>query len=307
MGDRIRLSQSDKARGWIANTEYRVNDIQKDSVTLLDNQQQLLSLNRQQLKDSHWDYTYTSTGYNAQGATKPFVLDYELSFSKNITHQRSFYIALSRAGIHYMAYTDNKEALLNRLTHHPKNKWAALEVTGEMQRKSMNYSPSRPSNSIDRGPKNTTEKTMQWDVHDINQRLNEQAPQLLEKLLGAPKSQTGTHYQYSYSEHFGGDVGKGKGSLHIAVNGDKQGKWHCFKTGEGGYLLQLIQKNLQKAFADLGVKKIDCSKEFDPHFHEALMQVESTNHNPGQIVQVFEPGFTIRDLVIRHAKVSVAK
>ena len=71
--------------------------------------------------------------------------------------------------------------------------------------------------------------------------------------------------------------------------------------------LQLIQKNIQKVFADLGVNEIDCSKEFDPHFHEALMQIDSPDHNPGQIVKVFEPGFIIKDLVIRHAKVSVAK
>ncbi len=71
--------------------------------------------------------------------------------------------------------------------------------------------------------------------------------------------------------------------------------------------LQLIEKNMHKALTDLGVKEIDCSENFDPAFHEALMQVDSKDHQEGQIVQVFELGYTLKDMMIRHAKVSVAK
>ncbi len=72
-----------------------------------------------------------------------------------------------------------------------------------------------------------------------------------------------------------------------------------------GFLI--IQKKLKKNLADLDVKEIDCSGQFDPNFHEALMQVDLQDHKSGQIVQVFNPGYLFRDKVLRHAKVSVAK
>lgn len=69
---------------------------------------------------------------------------------------------------------------------------------------------------------------------------------------------------------------------------------------------ELIEKNLKKVLTDLGVEEIDCSGAFDPHYHEALMQTASDEHESGHIVQVLSRGYTYKDTVLRHAKVSVA-
>ena len=71
--------------------------------------------------------------------------------------------------------------------------------------------------------------------------------------------------------------------------------------------LALMQKNVDKTFSDLGVTEIDCSGEFDPGFHEAVVQVDSKDHESGEIVEVISKGYALNDQVIRHAKVSVAK
>ncbi|MCF7899383.1 nucleotide exchange factor GrpE [Candidatus Babeliales bacterium] len=70
---------------------------------------------------------------------------------------------------------------------------------------------------------------------------------------------------------------------------------------------ELIQKNLNKTMSDLGVKEMDCSGEFDPEFHEAVIQVDSDKHKTGEIVEVFVKGYMFKDRVLKHAKVSVAK
>ncbi len=70
---------------------------------------------------------------------------------------------------------------------------------------------------------------------------------------------------------------------------------------------KLIQKNWTKKISDLGVKEIDASGEFNPELHEALMQADSKDVESNHIVQCFEKGYTFKDKVIRHAKVSVAK
>jgi len=71
--------------------------------------------------------------------------------------------------------------------------------------------------------------------------------------------------------------------------------------------LELIKKNLDKTFKDLGVSEIDCSGKFDPNFHEALIEVDSPDHTSGDIVDVVNKGYMFKDKVVRHAKVSVAK
>ncbi len=71
--------------------------------------------------------------------------------------------------------------------------------------------------------------------------------------------------------------------------------------------LELVQKNLNKILKNLDIKEIDCSIDFDPELHEALIQVENNDLKSGQIAQVFNKGYTFNDRVIRHAKVSVAK
>jgi len=71
--------------------------------------------------------------------------------------------------------------------------------------------------------------------------------------------------------------------------------------------LELVYKSVTKTFKDLGVEPIDCSGEFDPDLHEALVSVDSPDHETGQIVDVITKGYTFHSHVIRHAKVSVAK
>ena len=59
---------------------------------------------------------------------------------------------------------------------------------------------------------------------------------------------------------------------------------------------------------DLGVKPIEAvGKEFDPNFHNAVMQVESEEYESGVVAQEFIRGYMYRDQVIRHSMVGVAQ
>lgn len=70
---------------------------------------------------------------------------------------------------------------------------------------------------------------------------------------------------------------------------------------------ELIHKALYEFLKNRDVQPIEQMKDFDPELHEALMQVESENHESGQIVQVLQRGFMFKGTVLRPAKVSVAK
>lgn len=69
-----------------------------------------------------------------------------------------------------------------------------------------------------------------------------------------------------------------------------------------------ILKQFTKQLEDLGVKPIEAvGKEFDPAYHNAVMQVESEEYEEGVVVQEFQKGYMYKDTVLRHSMVTVAK
>lgn len=61
-------------------------------------------------------------------------------------------------------------------------------------------------------------------------------------------------------------------------------------------------------FRRYGVTRIECEPGtvFDPNLHQAVMQQPDTKFEPGQVVQVLQPGFMIHDRVLRPTTVVVA-
>ena len=73
--------------------------------------------------------------------------------------------------------------------------------------------------------------------------------------------------------------------------------------------VQMTQKELMKAFEKHGIAQVKSVGEpLDPHVHQAMMEVEADDAHPsGTIIQELQPGYTIRDRLLRPAMVSVAK
>ncbi len=70
----------------------------------------------------------------------------------------------------------------------------------------------------------------------------------------------------------------------------------------------LIYKKLMSILEKQGLKEmIVKGEEFDPDKHQALMQVESDEHESGYITEEHLKGYTLNDKVIRHTQVLVAK
>ena len=71
--------------------------------------------------------------------------------------------------------------------------------------------------------------------------------------------------------------------------------------------IELTLDQFKKVFAKHGIELISMEEGFNPHFHEAVMQVESDEHESGEIVQVLQKGYKIKERVLRPAMVSIAK
>jgi molecular chaperone GrpE len=71
--------------------------------------------------------------------------------------------------------------------------------------------------------------------------------------------------------------------------------------------ITMVKNDVQKMLQSFGVKEVPTSGEFDPLYHEALMNVASQDQESGSIVTVLEKGYMVGDTVLRVAKVSVAE
>lgn len=69
-----------------------------------------------------------------------------------------------------------------------------------------------------------------------------------------------------------------------------------------------IYKQLMTELENIGVKPIEAvGQEFDPNFHNAVMQVESDEYESGVVAQELQKGYTYHDMVVRHSMVGVVQ
>jgi molecular chaperone GrpE len=68
--------------------------------------------------------------------------------------------------------------------------------------------------------------------------------------------------------------------------------------------IELTLKNMISTFEKHDISVVE-TVEFDPQVHNAVMQVQSENHENGQIVQVMQKGYMYKDRLLRPAMVSI--
>ena len=70
----------------------------------------------------------------------------------------------------------------------------------------------------------------------------------------------------------------------------------------------MTERELLNVLERYGIRRIDPRDEpFNPHLHQAVMEMQRTDVPAGTVVQVFQAGFMIEDRVLRPAMVAVAK
>jgi molecular chaperone GrpE len=93
-------------------------------------------------------------------------------------------------------------------------------------------------------------------------------------------------------------------NLERAVN-------HAEKVLDTGVLIEGIKLTLQQIHQTLnrfGLVPFDSvGKPFDPERHEAMLVVETDQHEPDQVVEEFQRGYLLNERLLRPATVSVSK
>ena len=71
---------------------------------------------------------------------------------------------------------------------------------------------------------------------------------------------------------------------------------------------EIIEKDVISTFNKNNIKQIDClNKKLDPNLHQAMMEIEDDQKEPGTIIQEVQKGFMIKDRLLRPSLVGVSK
>jgi molecular chaperone GrpE len=93
-------------------------------------------------------------------------------------------------------------------------------------------------------------------------------------------------------------------NLERAVN-------HAEKAADTGVLIEGVRLTIQQLLQALNKFGLSCfqsvGKPFDPAVHEAMLVVETDEHEPNQVVEEFQKGYLLNNRLLRPATVSVSK
>ncbi len=94
-----------------------------------------------------------------------------------------------------------------------------------------------------------------------------------------------------------------KDYLEMALQ-DQSGNFEALKMG-----VSMTLNELKKAFETTQIQEIQAEQGSapDPHRHQIMQEVESNEHNAGNIVSILKKGYTLHDRILRPSIVTVAK
>jgi molecular chaperone GrpE len=71
---------------------------------------------------------------------------------------------------------------------------------------------------------------------------------------------------------------------------------------------EMIYCQLKKVLEDAGLRRIEAKgKKLDPNQHEVLLGEETADKEDDTVLDELQPGYMLKDRVIRHSKVKIAK
>ncbi|QEZ88329.1 nucleotide exchange factor GrpE [Aliarcobacter cibarius] len=159
------------------------------------------------------------------------------------------------------------------------------------------------------------EATKEESLEDVIVRLEEELRQSEEKFLrvhadfeNIKKRLEREKYQaidYA-SEKFAKDLLTPLDTLEMALKSasvDMSADELLPKLKEG---IELTIKSFITTFEKHNITKVDTDGEFDPNVHNAVMQVDSSDHETGQIVSELQKGYMLKDRLLRPSMVSIA-
>lgn len=163
---------------------------------------------------------------------------------------------------------------------------AVEEATGEEAEAAVEEAPAEPT--LEEQLQACEEKYLRVhaDFENIKKRLEREKYQAID---------------YA-QEKFATDLLPVIDTLRLALQTEDAAAFDKLKEG-----VELTLDKLVKVFEKHGIEEVSGDGEFDPHCHEAVMQVPSEEHDENHVVQVLQTGYQYKERILRPAMVSICK
>ncbi len=168
----------------------------------------------------------------------------------------------------------------------------------EKNSSSENISETTETESMHNDEKETTE--LQSKIDELEEKLLRALAEAQNIQKRAEKEKTDIA-KYSISG-FAKDVLQIRDNLQLALNNSIENSGAIFDG------IKMTMSEMDKILERNGITIIKSLDErFNPNFHQAMIEIESDDKEPGIIVQVMQEGFMIHDRLLRPALVGVSK
>jgi len=72
--------------------------------------------------------------------------------------------------------------------------------------------------------------------------------------------------------------------------------------------IEIVKKDLASSFKKNGIDEIECiNKKFDPNYHQAMLELDSSDKEPGVVIQEMQKGYMMKGRLLRPSLVGVSK
>ena len=179
------------------------------------------------------------------------------------------------------------------------------EKTDDIQSTEANESVEDTNENNSESPENIIEK-LNEEIQDLKDQRLRAAAELENFRKRAEKDQADA-LKYGVS-NFAKEIINIKDNVERAqssISEDVRSNDAVKSVVEG---LDMIAQSAASTFEKIGIKKIESLNEkFDHNLHQAMMEIENDEVEPGTIVQELISGYTLHDRLLRPAMVGVSK
>ena len=179
------------------------------------------------------------------------------------------------------------------------------EITDDAQSNETNESAEDSNENNSDSPENIIEK-LNEEIQDLKDQRLRAAAELENFRKRAEKDQADA-LKYGVS-NFAKEIINIKDNVERAqssISEDVRSNDAVKSIVEG---LDMIAQSAVATFEKIGIKKIESLNEkFDHNLHQAMMEIENDEVEPGTIVQELISGYTLHDRLLRPAMVGVSK
>ena len=167
-------------------------------------------------------------------------------------------------------------------------------------KKTQNENVQTPENEEVESEQKENNKTSELEER-LEQALRAYAQCENDKKIMEKQKQQAIDYA---TEKFAKDLLPIADTLEIAIKNIKSSEDECVKEMLEG--VELTLKKMMDTFKNHGIEPV-AHEEFDPNLHQAIQQVASEEHEDGEIVEIYQKGYKLKDRLIRPSMVSICK